>query len=376
MQPGRIVACLLAALLMACCLNEARSEPSPAPGPTLRMEQLYQVPVQESVALRDGGCVAVAKISRTDMKITRVDARNKVAWTRIHRNKSGDRVPTSVRETPDGAFIVAGYVLSRPWRLFLARLDGKGKVLWDRTFDAPAHMVRVYATATSDGGYALAVPAYSYGDPKAEASTVVLKLDADGRKLWSHNLPRSFAGWIDAAPGGGAIVAGGAGSVKFPTAFATRLGADGKAQWTHTYDKNTHPVFIEPASDGGFIACGYAGDSSPYGAWLVKLDPAGIATWTESCFTGYSTTARAIAPGRDGGYVAAGSDGVNPGFFVVGFDATGKEAWRRVALEGASGFGAQAVSIRRLADGGHVICGYAGRYEGATHLVIVRIPPP
>lgn len=148
---------------------------------------------------------------------------------------------SSIRQTSDGGFIVAGLMTSLPGHsadLWVFKLDVAGVVSWQRAYGGPrwdqAHSVE----QTSDGGYVVAGETGSFGAGGSDAW--VLKLDATGNVSWE----RTYGGagtdraWsIHETRDGGLVVAGltdsfGAGGWD---AWVLRLSASGGTIWQRTY---------------------------------------------------------------------------------------------------------------------------------------------
>jgi hypothetical protein len=174
-------------------------------------------------ATRDGGYVVAGQSGsklpgRPAAWVAKLDARGDVLWQRVF---GSDRSAAyAVSETPDGGFVIGGTEgLARPPQAWLVKIDGSGRLLWQRSYrrwtETPTYgdSTTVSAFATTDGGYVMG--------GRSEITTVpwrsgwILKLDASG------SIPgcSQIEPWIaDAADG--TAVAGIASAVAVPVGGA------------------------------------------------------------------------------------------------------------------------------------------------------------
>ncbi|HKQ38820.1 MAG TPA: hypothetical protein VJ063_12135, partial [Verrucomicrobiae bacterium] len=183
---------------------------------------------------------------------------------------------TDLRQTGDGGFVLAG---ESDRDLWVVRIDAEGNKLWDRTFGGSEYDGECRIRVLSDGGFILG--AVTFSDVSGNKSTPlqgdydywILRLDADGNKLWEHDFGGSH---ID-------------------------------------YFSDVHVTL-----DGGFVVAGF-GYSEPdgnktaprrgdgYDLWLVRLDNAGNKIWDETYDGIHRLGIPRIQPTRDGGLMMAGS---------------------------------------------------------------------
>jgi hypothetical protein len=137
---------------------------------------------------------------QNDFWIIKVDANGGKSWDRTYGGSNMEGLRT-VRQTPDGGYIVSGTTnsgisgdISQPAKggndLWVIKLDGSGNMQWNKTLGAAGEEWAGYIDQASNGGYI--VGAYSdsniSGD-KSEASKGgndfwIIKLNATGNKVW------------------------------------------------------------------------------------------------------------------------------------------------------------------------------------------------
>lgn len=170
-----------------------------------------------------------------DLLLIKTDPAGAVEWSRpyVYGNYATGR---SVRQTPDGGFIVAGFYRSNLGNdiIWLVKVDGSGILEWDHTYAGPGNDRAASIWPTTDGGFAVTGISQSYGSGLNDA--FLLKIDAVGTKQWNR-----FYG--------------------------------GKSWDTGRC--------IQQTFDGGYILTGTTqsfGGADP-DAWLIKTDSAGTELW-------------------------------------------------------------------------------------------------
>lgn len=125
--------------------------------------------------------------------------------------------------------------------------------------------------------------------------------------------------------------------------------------WAKTYGgTNDEEAFsIQQTSDGGFIVAGY---TTSFGAgrkdfWVLKLSPGGTVAWQKTYGGTDYDYANSIRQTSDGGYIVAGSTGSFQGSWILKLDADGNAVWQKTY---ASVYNV-ANSIRQTSDGGYVV---------------------
>jgi hypothetical protein len=192
-------------------------------------------------------------------------------------------VASSVQQTSDGGYIVAGYTYSFGAGgddIFLIKTYANGNLQWAKTYggtwDDWARSVR----QTSDGGYIVAGFTGSFG--AGGDDIFLIKTDANGNISWAKTYGGTYSDYaysVQQTSDGGYIVAGytysfGAGDYDI---FLIKTDANGNVQWAKTYGGTSDDwaFSVQQISDGGYIVAGYTGSFGVGGAFLVKTDANG-----------------------------------------------------------------------------------------------------
>ncbi|WP_176231860.1 Ig-like domain-containing protein [Candidatus Hakubella thermalkaliphila] len=116
-----------------------------------------------------------------DFYILKLDSTGKVLWEKTYGGEYYDEA-SSIQQTKDGGYIVAGYTTSfgtGSLDFYLLKLDPQGKVLWEKTYGGEYWDGAFSIQQTQDGGYIVAGYTTSFG--AGEEDFYILKLDPQGK---------------------------------------------------------------------------------------------------------------------------------------------------------------------------------------------------
>jgi uncharacterized delta-60 repeat protein len=352
--------------------------------------QITNVPAgQRTLIASKSGYVSETKVVNVGAgQIVKVDftlqtqGAQQVVWQKTFGGSDDDRA-RSVQETIDGGYIVAGYTWSPSERedVYILKLDANGNKLWEKTFGGSDNDGAWSIQQTNDGGYVVAGYTSSFG--AGSYDVYVLKLDATGTKVWEKTFGGSYddrAYCIQQTSDGGYIVAGYTwSSSEWEDVYILKLDASGNKLWEKTFggSDNDGAWFIQQTIDGGYIVAGYTKSygSGWYNAYLLKLDGAGNKVW-EKVFGGSSwDEARSIQQTNDGGYVVAGyTSSFGAGsydVYVLKLDTSGKEVWSKTFGGSSDDL---AWSIQQTNDGGYIVAGYTKSFgAGSEDVYILKL---
>ncbi|WXG45852.1 MAG: hypothetical protein WED05_04105 [Candidatus Atabeyarchaeum deiterrae] len=158
-----------------------------------------------------------------DFWLVKTDGSGNQQWNKTYGGAGYDEAQ-SVQQTPDGGYIVAGYTSSfgaGSLDFWLVKTDGSGNQQWNKTYGGAGYDAASSVRQTRDGGYIVAGGTDSFGAGGYDFWLV--KTDGSGNQQW--NKTYGGAGYDEAqsvqqTPDGGYIVAGytssfGAGGVDF-----------------------------------------------------------------------------------------------------------------------------------------------------------------
>jgi gliding motility-associated-like protein len=256
-----------------------------------------------------------------DILLIKLKADRSVQWRKVLGGSNEDGLH-DLQLTSDGGFIAAGFTKSRDGDVtelkgqsdyWVIKLNAAGTVEWQRTYGGSNNDVASSVKQTSDGGFIVAGYTSSNNGDVTNNHIVnvqdawILKLDASGQILWQQcygGTDAEFAYDIDLAPGG-FIFTGYARSRDgdlsvnkgVQDAWIVKLGINGNIEWQQVLGglKNETGNKIKTLTGGGYIMAGSTtsndGDvQGQHGAsdgWLVKLSASGNVDW-KRCYGGSS----------------------------------------------------------------------------------------
>jgi hypothetical protein len=243
--------------------------------------------------------------------------------------------------TADGGAVVLG---ENNQTVLLSKADAGGRLLWTRstTGGGRIHYGRSII-GTSDGGFLIAGGAQGGAGGYKSA---LLRVDADGNKLWCRNYGDHDGGFLSLlpVPGGGAIAAGSLYSNRYTAApiienydaYLAAVDDAGDTLWTSVFGlSEAERVYrILGTADGGFAVAGettsFEGNSQRF--YMARTDARGNPAW-QTHFPGTAGAACDLDSEADGGFVLTGSV-VSPtssdfDFLSIRTDVRGSELERR-----------------------------------------------
>jgi hypothetical protein len=270
----------------------------------------------------------------------------KIEWQKIFGGSKNDYA-TSIQQTNDNGYIVAGYSESKDGNVisnkggrdyWILKLSVLGAMEWQKTYGGSGNDEATSIQQTNDGGYI--VVGYSSSS------------DGD--------------------------VIGNKGSSDY---WVVKLSKIGAIEWQKTFGGNGDDIAlsVRQTNDGGYIVVGWSdskiGDMSPNKGnadyWIVKLSSKGVMEWEKICGGSSNDYAASIQQTKDGGYIIAGytysADGnisVNKGFYdswIVKLSGQGAIEWQKTYGGSDNDY---AASIQQTQDGGYIVAGWSDSKGG------------
>ena len=315
---------------------------------------------------------------------TKIDISYMVTWQKRYDGYGFGDTARSVKQTPDGKYIVTGYSDGTGFSdldILTVKIDGAGNELGRLYYGETMYELGFDVGLTSDGG---CVMAGSHGR-KGDHEYLIVKTDAALTFEWSQTHdrgPNDFASSIEQTDDGGYIIAG-AGDGYAPLqeiggygdVWILKLLANLSIDWEYIYDGGFGDrVFsVRQTANGGYIAAGYTNSSVTGSNDLLVMkikrlgskDPAGAVEWMVERDLGGDDHAYDVRPCADGGYIIAGSTNTNGGKdyyegFLLKLDADGFEEWLNI-FHFISPLGMYIEAVRAVSqtkEGGYITAGY------------------
>jgi hypothetical protein len=294
-------------------------------GGTVQRERIYGGNGYDSARsiqqTSDGGFIVTGETSSfgedTDLWILKLYADGNIQWQYRYGETMVDKA-YSIDKTPDGGYDVAGETNSFGSEgdidFWVIKVNSSGGVVWQKTYAGSKDDVPFSVQTTSDNGYILAGKTNSFS-AGGDADFWVLKLEGSGKVVWQKTYGGSgdeVAYSVRQTSDGGYIVAGKttpAGTI-FEDLWVLKLDNNGNVEWERTYGGPNADVAhsIRQTSEGGYIV---AGGSASFGnilgdTWLLKLKGNGDIDWQRTYGGNGSNFANFVIQNSDSGYILAG----------------------------------------------------------------------
>ncbi|MDH7506473.1 MAG: PKD domain-containing protein [Candidatus Thermoplasmatota archaeon] len=251
-----------------------------------------------------------------DLWVIKTDSNGNEVWNKIFGGTADDG-GTSVRQTSDGGFIIAGYTSSSgagSVDAWLIKLDAAGNTMWTKTLGGALTDGAYCVQHTVDDGFILAGWTMSYG-PGSLLNAWLVKTDSQGNQQWNKafgGTNSDIAYCVQQTNDDGFILAGetnsfGAGLVDM---YLIKTDSSGNEQWSKTFGGTgrDYCYSVKQTLSGGYILAGY---TLSYGAggddvWVVKTDSMGNKVWDETFGGVYSDVGYCVQQTSEGGYIVVG----------------------------------------------------------------------
>jgi hypothetical protein len=332
-------------------------------------------------------------------------AQPEIEWQRSYGGSLNDWMYSSIQETIDGGYIIAGSSESNDGDVtinngesdyWVLKLDISGNIEWQKSHGGSNTDNAFSVQQTSDEGYIIAGTSNSNdGDVSGNQGNWdvwVVKLNHLGFIQWQKSLGGSNnegAHSIQQTTDDGYIIGGYtnsndgdvSGNNGSNDCWIVKLDSFGNIQWQKTLGGSGNDVAnsVQQTTDGGFVMAGFSnssdGDvSENHGGldyWIVKMDDVGTIQWQKSYGGSNNDMAESIVQTNDGGYFVSGqsysTDGnitENQGgidFWVIKLDSEGNLQWQK-SLGGSNDDISK--SCYQTADGNYVVAGFTDSNDG------------
>ncbi|PWA05373.1 T9SS type A sorting domain-containing protein [Flavobacterium psychrotolerans] len=292
--------------------------------------------------------------------IVKLDGAGSIVWKNTYGIRDNDyqSISASIKQTNDGGYIVVG--TAETWGQFsnylVMKIDSTGNVQWsNNSLGGNAYDIATSVWQTTDNGYIIA--GYTSGNLATQGGYdyYIVKLDASGTVQWNKVVGGSGdenTSTIQQTADGGYIVGGSTTSNNGDVSsnhgstdgWLVKLDPTGTTiQWQKTYGGTGDDIIysLQQTIDGGFIVGGsttsnngdVSGNHGGSDAWVMKLDNLGNVTWGQ-CFGGANADeVNEIRQTNDGGYIVACAKNANSAASesrTMKLDGSGNTEWEKI----------------------------------------------
>lgn len=246
-----------------------------------------------AVQTEDGGYVITGMTDSygeggSDLWLIKTDRQGHMQWSRTVGG-SGEELGSCVRQTRDGGYITVGRTQSfgeGNYDVWLIKTNADGLIEWSSTFGGGGNDYGYSVRQIPDGGYILAGYTESFG--AGWADVLLIRTDARGQERWRRTYGganHDYGGGVALTEDGGYVISGETHSYGsgLGDAWLIKTDAEGHTEWCRTYGgtglDGIYPAV--PLSDGGYILAGWTqlSGAGQTDIWLIKVDRCGSMIW-------------------------------------------------------------------------------------------------
>ena len=245
-----------------------------------------------------------------DVYLIKTDPNGEMLWQNTFGGSKWE-YGYSVQQTTDGGFIIAGDTSSfSAWPysdVYLVKTDCAGNLLWQKTIGGGHFDFGTSVQQTADGGYIIAGWTKSFGGAPFREDVYLIKTNSAGNLLWQKTFIVSVS-WaaVQQTTDGGYIIVAGSTLIKTDT--------NGNLLWQKTFGGFSCGFScgssIQQTIDRGFIIAGctssFSADPDYTDVYLVKTDSEGNLLWQKTFAGSRENWGRSVQQTADGGYIMAG----------------------------------------------------------------------
>lgn len=212
-------------------------------------------------------------------------------WVKTYGGSGDDRA-YSIKPTSDGGYVVVGYTESfgaGECDIWVLKLGSGGDVEWQHAYGGWGCEWASSIQETSDGGYVVAGYTESFGTGFYDLW--ILKLDTGGNVEWQRTYGGGVSDYgqsIRQTADDGYILSGRSQffSVGGYDSWIIKLDPEGDVEWHYSYGgmENEYVHFVQQTNDGRYVAAGstYSFGNGDNDGWVIKLDSAGQIEWQQT----------------------------------------------------------------------------------------------
>ncbi len=360
----------------------------------------YDAPDQAVIKTSDGGYLQVGftnssdgvfsiNLGGYDFAVIKTDSLGNLEWANTYGTAVTD-MATSVVQTIDGGYAIAGYTSSSGEDVMLIKIDNLGNLLWQTTYGGSSSDRAYSLGLANDGGFYIGATSASndidhVSPARGDKDFWLIKADSLGVLQWEKSFGAAGFDWLNSmkvTTDGGVVMcgfvyaSGGDISVNIGgiDVWVVKTDSVGNIEWEKSYGGtgNDWGFAITQSSDSGyaFAALTESNDSMVTGwhgghdYWVVKLDNAGNLVWQKDLGGSLLDECYDIIETPDNGYLIAGTTNCTDGdltqnyglldFNVMKVSSSGSFEWSQTYGGSLSDWG---MSIIADGNGDYVLAG-------------------
>lgn len=289
----------------------------------------------------NNGDIKGKKDNSYDLWVLKFSSDDNLEWQKTYGSSSDDK-GNKIIQTTDGGYVITGYTKGNDKDvsknaggkdLWLAKLNGKGTIVWQKSFGYSGNDKGLSIIQTTDGGLLLVgeLDVSAKTQENAEHKGIVywvIKLDKKGEKQWSKNFGGNLtdsANSVAQLPDDGFIIFGSSNSTNTKIANnkgsydfkGVRVSKSGETIWEKNYGGTAadKAQSITQTKDGNYLIAGstksndkdIVSNKGKSDAWIIKIDPYGKMLWQNTIGYANNDFANTVVTSTENGFILAGT---------------------------------------------------------------------
>lgn len=277
-----------------------------------------------------------------DILIVRIDAQGDTLWTSIIGTPTPDYI-SGFTLLDDGTMFIAGQLdASGPfgtYRMFIARLDSFGQIIWSRRYsptNTSGSATAIIPLADSSGFFVTGGVSPGMG---WQAQTLAMKIDSAGNVLWANHIGlasnNESAGFAHETSDGGFMLIGTRNNY---AVMSIKIDSAGNFLWAKTYDgpgqDYMQDALVLPSGDFVITGSTFSYANNPF---LIRITETGDTVWCRSYGGGNQTEhgrSLVLTPENNinvvGSTMNFGPQPINYNVWMFETDTNGTYLWSRM----------------------------------------------
>lgn len=309
-----------------------------------------------------------------DGTLMKTDSLGNVEWVKVYGNPFGDDLLEDVQQTADSGYIACGVFpeIGMADNLYIVKTDKEGDTLWTKIYGSNLLDYARSIKQTYDGGYVIT-------GIWQENLGFVFRLNAQGDTVWTKYLypPSGISMYSIAQTADSGFVAAGLSydTVLYIQTYIVCLDKYGNIIWEKNYGYGNYDDAhdIKVLLDGNYIVGGYSWQfSNSYDSYLLKLDTNGDTLWTSLLSIPRENGIVELAITNGGDIVSAEAESTIANKYqnnITKTNSMGNLLWRR-EYGGAEAEYIHGITICK--DGGYAICADTESYGLIPQKYVVK----
>jgi len=336
----------------------------------------------------DGGYIIVGETfsngENVDVMLVKTNSQGDEEWNKTYGGEYSD-VGMFVEQTSDGGYIITGHrtvynIVENQYDmgLWLIKTDKNGTEEWNTSFGENGLDDGETVRQTPDGGYIIA--GNKYISLTSDSDIMLIKTDKNGSEVWN----RTYGGIEDdyacflIQNNNGYLILGYTKSfgIGETNCWLIKTDNNGNQQWNKTYGGLYNiGESICQTNDDGYIIVGWSipFNYSPSDLWLIKIDSNCNQQWNKTYGGGDMDCGNDIKQTSDGGYIIAGEtesfDANSKDLWLIKTDSHGNKEWDNIF--GGPNYDA-GYSVLQIQDGSYIIAGFTDTTEKDYDIWLVK----